>query len=456
MTRIHRTRGISDTFGATVWDKATSDVLNRGVLIVPFLWFKDPLDVAQVRQQLLQKLLPIMRFRSKIVPVKDMLSTATAFQELDQATLEAALPELVTAVDDVKNRADLDSFVSAMYNQPWEPELPLWRAYVINNFDDGRSLLVMNINHTIGDGVALLDVLDAIIDGDADGNPISPKKSVSRMPVPASCMEGCVMQMKGLWRAFYGPFIKDQLPGDPRNKLKSKDGRRPGKAKAVFSTSPVPLQEVKAIKNQLPGATINDILMTLTDLTLREYFLRYEPAALRQQVRANMPISMRREDDHDVYNPELFGNRFSQGHLYFPLHIEDPLEVMRQMKAQIDVIKISPEPIVRDKIVKFITTQSCFPPSLTAKLLLDAFGKVTVMLSNVVGPTGEVQFLGQTLDDMTFFAMAPLGLYFGIVQYKGEIKVGICVDAAVEAEPKRLGECWEEAYRKLKAAVLNR
>ena len=60
----------------------------------------------------------------------------------------------------------------------------------------------------------------------------------------------------------------------------------------------------------------------------------------------------------DVYNPELFGNRFSQGHLslafrrapnssqspllllaawpglrYFPLHIEDPLEVMRQMKA---------------------------------------------------------------------------------------------------------------------------
>ena len=24
-------------------------------------------------------------------------------------------------------------------------------------------------------------------------------------------------------------------------------------------------------------------------------------------------------------------------------------------------------------------------------------------------------------------------------------EVGICVDAAVEAEPKRLGECWEEA-----------
>ena len=25
--------------------------------------------------------------------------------------------------DDVKNRADLDSFVSAMYNQPWEPDI---------------------------------------------------------------------------------------------------------------------------------------------------------------------------------------------------------------------------------------------------------------------------------------------------------------------------------------------
>ena len=31
---------------------------------------------------------------------------------------------------------------------------------------------------------------------------------------------------------------------------------------------------------------------------------------------------------------------------------------------------------------------------------------------------------GKTLDDMSFYAMVPLGLYFGIVQYKGWIKAG--------------------------------
>ena len=32
--------------------------------------------------------------------------------------------------------------------------------------------------------------------------------------------------------------------------------------------------------------------------------------------------------------------------------------------------------------------------------------------------------LGKKLDDMSFYAMVPLGLYFGIVQYKGWIKAG--------------------------------
>lgn len=30
---------------------------------------------------------------------------------------------------------------------------------------------------------------------------------------PPSCWEGVKMQTKGLWKAFYGPFIGDQLPG---------------------------------------------------------------------------------------------------------------------------------------------------------------------------------------------------------------------------------------------------
>lgn len=49
-----------------------------------------------------------------------------------------------------------------------------------------------------------------------------------------------------------------------------------------------------------PAPHSQDVLMTLTCLTLRNYFAKYEPSTLKQSVRANMPISMRKEGDEDA------------------------------------------------------------------------------------------------------------------------------------------------------------
>merc|ERR1712032_433667 len=97
--------------------------------------------------------------------------------------------------------------------------------------------------------------------------------------------------------------------------------------------------------------------------------------------------------------------------------------------------------------------RSGLPRGNIADLLLSAFGKVTAMLSNVPGPLEEVYFLEQPLDDVTFYAFAPIGLYFGIVQYKGEFEVGVCCDAACEPEPTRLTDFWVPAFEKLYSAV---
>lgn len=331
------------------------------------------------------------------------------------------------------------------------PDLPVWRAFVINDLEDGRSLLLMKIDHAIADGVGLLDVLFNIIDNKGGGD--SPRKLRSAVTRPPSCWEGFKMQAKGLWPACYGPFIADHLPGDRKNRLKFADAKNPGSTKAVCSTKPIDLNDIKMIKSQLPDATVNDVLMTLTCLTLRNYYAKYEPSTLKQSVRANMPISMRKEGDEDIFNPLVFGNNFSQGQLSFPIHLEDPMEIFRSMKAQIDVIKVSPEPLVRHALVKMLTVGSPIPHRTAAALVLDQFGKVTAMLSNVVGPMQEVEFMGKTLDDMSFYAMVPLGLYFGIVQYKGWIKVGICCDSGLEPEPQRLAECWEEAFQALRKAA---
>lgn len=65
--------------------------------IVPFLYFKESLDLNEVKQTLYQKLMPIARFRSKVEGVASgMITVQSAFVELDENTVKASMDVLVT------------------------------------------------------------------------------------------------------------------------------------------------------------------------------------------------------------------------------------------------------------------------------------------------------------------------------------------------------------------------
>jgi len=364
--------------------------------------------------------------------------------------LDSAMHELVQQHDSIKTQTDVDSFINELNCQNMDPNLPMWRAWVFNDMADGRSALMLIIDHCIGDGVALMQGLMSILDPSQGGPPSMP----SRRPKVAS--RGYRARLRGLLRAFWGPLIGDQMPADPPNRLKVKNHKAVGRVKTFATSDSLTMDQIREVRDNLGEATVNDVLMTVTALTLQEYFRKYEPQTLKQKVRGNFPINLRSVTGEDIMADEHFGNRFSQGQLRFPIHKEDPLKVFEDVKAQIDLIKVSPEPLVRDKILKFAILQSGLSKATIADLLLDAFGKVTAMLSNVPGPLETVHFLGQPLDDLTFYAVAPLGLYFGIVQYKGNFKVGICCDAACEPEPMKLAECWGPAFERLRQAAVAR
>merc|ERR1712224_719805 len=102
-------------------------------------------------------------------------------------------------------------------------------------------------------------------------------------------------------------------------------------------------------------------------------------------------MGMRKEIGADVLSPESFGNRFSQGQLTFPIHLADPLAIFANVKAQSDSIKVSPEPVVRQGMVKFLVGQNAnMGWDAVCDAMLDSFGKVTAMLSNVPGPLEKV------------------------------------------------------------------
>merc|ERR1712130_1083348 len=165
-----------------------------------------------------------------------------------------------------------------------------------------------------------------------------------------------------------------------------------GTSKSFATSPPIELARLKEVKDMIPGATVNDALMTVLTMCLRLYYEKYEPEVLEgsccsnPKVRGNFPISLRGVDPK-YKNVERATNAFSQGQMRFPVHLEDPRPMLQHVKAQIDNVKISPEPILRDRILGALASL-CMPrcPVLSQRLIIDQFGKVTAMLSNVVGP----------------------------------------------------------------------
>ena len=192
-----------------------------------------------MRQTLFEKLMPIARFRSRVDSIAGWIGRRSVYVELDPETMKESFQKLVTAVVGLRTQKDLDGFVSELYSQAWDPELPLWRAYVINHLEDGRSLLMMKIDHAMADGMGLLDVLYHLTD--YEGRAMGPMKS---RVASAGCWDGCLLHMKGWWRAIFKPFVGELLPGDPPNRLKFKDAKVAGKTKAVASTKAIDLEDV--------------------------------------------------------------------------------------------------------------------------------------------------------------------------------------------------------------------
>ena len=98
---------------------------------------------------------------------------------------------------------------------------------------------------------------------------------------------------------------------------------------------------MKEIKNKFRGATVNDVLTALLNMTVKRYFEEKNDAVLhmgRGAVRGNFPINMR-----DPGAPIDLGNRFSAGAFQFDFDYKSRIDLIWRVKRQVDAIKVSPQ-----------------------------------------------------------------------------------------------------------------
>ncbi|MBP6671038.1 MAG: DUF1298 domain-containing protein [Gemmatimonadales bacterium] len=339
----------------------------------------------------------------------------------------------------LETRAALQRFVGEEAGRPLPPDRPLWQIQLVEQFEGDGSALVVRVHHCIGDGMALVAVIFALMEEMTAEHPSAPARGGIR---PSAGAPG-----RGLLKALLIPLaapgilIKRLLWWPDRHAL---HGPAVSGKKVVAWTAPLDLAVVKAAKNRL-GATVNDVLMASVSGAVSRYLARHAGQSITQ-FRISMPVNVRRPDA-----PLRLENRFAAVPLTLPAGISDLGTRVTAVKARMDELKRSVAPIVVYGIQ--VTLLTVLPHGVSRWLIDFLANKCTAVVTNMPGPQRLVTLAGRQVRGMMFWVpqRADIGVGISVLSFAGKVQVGVIADARLLPDAGLLVEAFEEEFAALRA-----
>lgn len=442
-------------------DDPTNLMIINGCLVLG-----QPLERERLKALLARRLLPIRRFRQRIVNPKGGPRWALdPCFDLDAHVLEMDLP--TPGGDEA-----LREVVSELMSEPLDLDRPVWRFHLLHGYKGG-SVVMGRLHHSIGDGMALLLVLLSLTDRTGttpqgpqtsddladDDNPFTdlfrqpPRGAEAAIKLAGQIMPDGMRLLEQSAQAFkaMGPLVTAVAstaafarlvgrPADPKTMFKGPLGV----PKSVAWSEPILVSEVREVGKAL-GGTINDVLLAAMTGGLRRYLDRHGPPAHGLSFRAAMPVNLRSIDRM----PEL-GNRFGLVFLSLPVGIDDAVERLAELRRRSTALKRSAEPVVVYGILKLL---GMVPPAVQ-RLVVSIFAtKTTAVMTNVPGPREELFLAGRAIRELFFWVpqSGRVGLGISIFSYAGHVRLGLASDTGLVPDPEAIVEGFHEEFEELRA-----
>jgi len=369
--------------------------------------------------------------------------------------------------------------VARLHSRPLDFSKPLWEFTVIEGLDGIEGLppgcyaIASKVHHACIDGMSGIDMIEAIHDLDPNKPNLRPSDKPWRGEAEPSPFE--LLTRASINNAFQPFRFAEVAARTVPAMARFTEGLREGRFQAM---KPVPrtrfngtvtahrviegrsfdLSEVRAIKNVVPGATVNDVVLTICGGALRKY-LEAKNELPEQSMVAMAPISVRSKDQRG----EL-GNRVAAMNVAIGTHIADPL---LRLKAVHDDAASSKE-MTNAVGAKLMTDYTQFIPSTTAALAARMYTRLGManrtnpvfncVITNVPGPQVPLYCAGARM--VAHYGMGPvfdgMGLIFPVVSYCGRITISVTSCRAMMPDPEFFAACLEASYGELKAAALDR
>ena len=334
--------------------------------------------------------------------------------------------------------ADVQAYVGRMANQKLKEDRPRWEIKVIEHFENDASALLIRVHHSIGDGMALVSLMFALMDeawnrtdGLAKGS-VPPMAGLSTLQllqravaVPLSAPG--ILLRRLTWFADSSHLHGPELSG----------------VKRVAWTAPLELSVIKKAKD-LIGATVNDVLMASVSGAFSTYLAR-KGAEAPSRFLISMPVNVRHPG-----SPLLCENKFAAVPLELPAGTPHTSHRILAVKESLDRLKQSTTPLVVYGLQRALLS---FLPDIISRNLIDFLAnKCTAVVTNVAGPAHDIALAGRKVRSILFWVpqRAQIGIGISILSFAGKVQVGVIADKALMDDPAHLVEAFEEEFEDLK------
>jgi len=444
------------------------------MVITGFMEFEKRLDFKRLYATIESRLASFPRFHQRIVLPKTGLGVPN-WEADNHFDLRSHLQRV--ALPAPGDKTTLQEMMANLSVTPLDPNKPLWQAHLIENYGKGCALF-FRIHHCITDGIAGIHVLLSMADTEPDApwpkskQPHKPQPFSLGSLLPINAIVDNVKKtlattqnigkqvLKNLEKALSDPNhlkelakISSVIPtdfasvlskytlmsSDPNTAFKGKLGVR----KRIAWTEPMALDIIKKVGRAISTATLNDVLIATVTGAMRRYLKTRNTRVNTLNLRVTVPVNIRKPGTEF----EL-GNKFSLVFLPLPVHLEDPVLRLKEVKRRMDQLKTSPDPYINFAL---LSAMGYLPPVLAKKAAALFGNKASGVLTNVPGPRQPLYFAGQKIENFMFWVprSGQIGLGISIFSYDGKVTVGVASDEGLMPDPEVLLEGFEDEFNAL-------
>ncbi|HWV59113.1 MAG TPA: wax ester/triacylglycerol synthase family O-acyltransferase [Sphingopyxis sp.] len=364
--------------------------------------------------------------------------------------------------------------VARWFSKPMDMNRPLWDIYIIEGLDripgipKGSFAMLHRVHHAAVDGASGAHAFIAMSDIDAKGTPAiaepPPVEELGKAPSSAetlsrawsASMQSPVKFMNALMKmspAIVASARKSIAEGGMTAGVPETRFNVPVGPHKMFDATTVALADVAEIRRKVPGATVNDVVLTTVGGALRKYLAKHKELP-KESLVAVAPINLRGKGG----KASTPGNQVSAMSVPVRTDIAGPLErlaAIRDYTVEAKEAKAGVSAGIMTDLSQHIpgATMAAVARLVTSERF--AVRGTNLFISNVPGAQVPLYLAGAQLVQQ--HGMAPLannmGLFVATPSYNGRIAFSIVCERSIMPDIAFFRECIDESFVDLMAAT---